>query len=125
MPCDDFCAAGPWYTYDDTPGDIDLVNFTIGRDLKENGTLTFLKKAMAAGFDGTIQSYMDYPPDWMLLGKLPDNATVDPKYYDALALYYADFVKAYSDHGVRIDYLSLFNEPVDSYTNIGREFLTI
>ena len=33
-----------------------------------------------------IQSYMDYPPDWMLIGPLPHNATVNPKYYDALVL---------------------------------------
>ena len=28
----DFQSAGPWFTYDDTPGDIDLKNFSVDRD---------------------------------------------------------------------------------------------
>jgi len=43
---------------------------------------------------------------------------IDPKYYSALALYFLKYIKEYEKHGVKIDYLSLFNEPVDSYTNI-------
>lgn len=118
IPSDDFFAAGPWYTYDDTPGDVNLTNFSIERDLKPNGTLNFVLRAKRHGFDGYIQSYMDYPPDWMLKGELPDHATVDPKYYDVMARYFAKFVQAYADHNVTINYLSMFNEPVDSYTNI-------
>ena len=50
----------------------------------------------------------------MLKGKLPDDATVDPKYYDALARYYAKYLEAYKAHGVHIDFLEAFNEPTDS-----------
>ena len=117
MLCDDFCAAEAWSTYDDTPGDVNMKNFSIARDLLPTGTLTFIKKALKYG-NFTLQSYMDYPPDWMLEGALPDKATVDPKYYDALARYFADFIKAYAEHGANISYFSLFNEPVDSYTDI-------
>ena len=28
----DFQSAGPWYTYDDTPGDVELKNFSVERD---------------------------------------------------------------------------------------------
>ena len=59
MPCDDFCAAGPWYTYDDSPGDVQMRNFSIARDLKPTGVLSFVKRAQAHGFDGVVQSYMD------------------------------------------------------------------
>lgn len=118
MPCDDFCAAGPWYTYDDSPGDVHLVNFSVARDQAKDGVMTFVLRAKEYGFDGLVQSYMDYPPDWMLKGALPDDATVDPVYFDVLAQYYAKFVQAYAKENITISYLSLFNEPVDSYTNI-------
>ena len=29
----DFASAGPWYTYNDTPGDTSMEHFTIERDL--------------------------------------------------------------------------------------------
>ena len=35
-----------------------------------------------------------------------------------LAHYYAKFVTEYAKHGADIQYLSLFNEPIDSYTVI-------
>eukprot|EP01065_Artemidia_motanka_P049333 TRINITY_DN8147_c0_g2_i3.p1 TRINITY_DN8147_c0_g2~~TRINITY_DN8147_c0_g2_i3.p1 ORF type:complete len:530 (+),score=127.19 TRINITY_DN8147_c0_g2_i3:59-1591(+) len=119
IPSNDFASqTGKWHTYDDVKGDVALQNFSIACDLTANGTLTLIKRAQRHGFQGYIQSYMDYPPDWMLLGALPGLATVNPKYYDALAGYYAKFVQAYAEHGVTVDYLSLFNEPMDSYTHI-------
>ena len=113
MLSNDFSSARPWSTYDDDAGDVDLKNFSISRDLAPSGSLTLIKRALAAGFVGTIQAYMDYPPDWMTIGKLPA-ATVNPKYYAVLAKYYARYVQAYADHGVHIDFLEAFNEPTDS-----------
>jgi glucosylceramidase len=61
---------------------------------------------------------MDYPPDWMLTNVQDQKKQdVDPKYYDALALYYLRYLEAYKKNGVFIDYLSLFNEP-GVYTKI-------
>lgn len=119
IPCNDFCGSqtDPWYTYDDAVNDFNLTHFSIERDLEVNGTVAFIKKARRHGFDGFLQSYMDYPPDWMLKGKLPD-ATVNPLLYDVLANYYAKFVQAFEEHNETINYLSLFNEPMDSYTAI-------
>ena len=55
----DFSTAthGVWTTYDDLPDDFELHNFSIDRDLAQNGSLTFMKRAIHAGFDGTIQAY--------------------------------------------------------------------
>ena len=120
IPCNDFCGnESTWWTYDDVSDDFELRNFSIERDLQENGTLTFVKKARAHGFDGSLQSYMDYPPDWMLRKDTPlPDATVNSSLYDVLANYYAKFIMAVQEHNETIDYLSLFNEPMDSYTNI-------
>jgi glucosylceramidase len=45
------------------------------------------------------------------------NQDVNPKYFDALALYYLRYVQEYEKQGIHIDYLSLFNEP-GVYTKI-------
>ena len=41
----DFASAGPWYTYNDTPGDTSMEHFTIERDLGPNGLVTYIKAA--------------------------------------------------------------------------------
>ncbi|MFN2131314.1 MAG: hypothetical protein ACK2VD_12370, partial [Anaerolineae bacterium] len=38
----DFASAGPWYSYDETPGDVTLSDFSIARDLGPNGLLAFV-----------------------------------------------------------------------------------
>jgi glucosylceramidase len=121
----DFMSAGPWYTYDDTPGDIEMQHFSIARDLGTNGLVTLIKLAQKHG-RFALQAPMDYPPDWMLYD-VRTNQDVNPKYYDALALYYLRYFQEYETNGVHIDYLSLFNEP-GVYTKIPypriRELLT-
>ena len=113
----DFMSAGPWYTYDDTPGDVEMKRFSIARDLSPNGLVTYIKRARKYG-QFVLQAPMDYPPDWMLTN-VEDRAhqDVDPKYFDALALYYLRYLQEYEKQGIFIDYLSLFNEP-DIYTKI-------
>ncbi|HEV2380449.1 MAG TPA: glycoside hydrolase family 30 protein [Terriglobia bacterium] len=111
----DFMSAGPWYTYDDTPDDVDLNHFSIVRDLGPNGSLTFIKRARKYG-KFVLQAPMDYPPDWMLYD-VNARQDVNPKYYDALTHYYLKYLEEYRKHGVFIDYLSLFNEP-GVYTKI-------
>jgi glucosylceramidase len=113
----DFMSAGPWYTYDDTPGDVEMKNFSIARDLGPNGLITYIKRARKHG-KFVLQAPMDYPPDWMLTDLTDrEKQDVDPKYFDALALYYLRYLQEYEKNGVFIDYLSLFNEP-DIYTKI-------
>ncbi len=111
----DFMSAGPWYTYDDTPGDVKMEHFSIARDLGTNGLVTFIKRAQKHG-QFALQAPMDYPPDWMLVD-VKSNQDVNPKYYDALARYYIRYLQDYEKNGVHIDYLSLFNEP-GVYTKI-------
>ncbi len=113
----DFASAGPWYTYDDTPGDVELKNFSVARDLGPNGMITFIKRARQYG-RFMLQAPMDYPPDWMLTNlQNREKQDVDPKYFDALAHYYLRYLQEYEKHGIFIDYLSLFNEP-GIYTKI-------
>ena len=109
----DFSTAthGKWSTYDDTPGDIQLKKFSISRDLAVNGSLTLLKRVIQSGFDGVIQSYMDFPPDWMLVDR-NTNKPVQPELYDTLALYMAKYIQEYASHGVRIDFFEYAPTPL-------------
>ncbi len=111
----DFMSAGPFYTYNDTPGDVEMKHFTIERDVGPNGLVTFINRAKKHG-RFVLQAPMDYPPAWMLFD-LKNNQDVDPKYYDALALYYVRYLQEYQKQGIFINYLSLFNEPM-VYTKI-------
>jgi glucosylceramidase len=111
----DFMSAGPFYSYDDVPGDVAMNHFSIARDLGPNGLVSFIKLARHYG-KFVLQAPMDYPPDWMLFD-VNKNQDVNPKYYDALAHYYLRYLQEYEKQGVFVDYLSLFNEP-DIYTKI-------
>src|SRR5262249_26250320 len=83
----DFMSAGPFYSYDDTPGDVEMKNFSIARDLGPSGLVTYIKRARKYG-RFVLEAPMDYPPDWMLTS-VEDRGKqdVDPRYYPALALY--------------------------------------
>jgi glucosylceramidase len=116
----DFMSAGPFYTYDDTAGDVELQHFSIQRDLGPNGLITYIKRARKYGHF-MLQAPMDYAPDWMLTTvQDKEHQDVDPKYYDVLAHYYLRYLREYEKQGVFIDYLSLFNEP-GIYTKIRYE----
>src|ERR1700737_1752360 len=112
----DFQSAGPWYTYDDTPGDVEMKNFSVERDFGPNGVGTYILRAREYG-NFALQSPMDYPPDWMLFD-VKKRQDVQPKYYPALAKYYVRYLEEYKKRGITIDYLSLFNEPENVYTKI-------
>jgi len=112
----DFQSAGPWFTYDDTPGDVELKNFSVERDFGPNGVGTYILRARKYG-SFALQAPMDYPPDWMLYD-VKKHQDVQPQYYPVLAKYFMRYLEQYKKHGIVVDYLSLFNEPEEVYTKI-------
>jgi len=114
----DFASAGPWYTYNDNPGDTAMVHFSVQRDLEPNGLITYIKKASKYGAF-KIESPMDFAPDWMYYGMGKDEKHIKPTLYGALAKYYSSYIKAYADNGITINYLNLFNEADNKwYSNV-------
>src|SRR5581483_3890984 len=107
---------GPWFTYDDTPGDVELKNFSVEREsgVKEVGR--YILRARKYG-NFALQAPIDYPSDWMLFD-VNKNQDVQPKYYPVLAKYFIRYLEEYKKHGIIVDYLSLFNEPEEVYTKI-------
>jgi glucosylceramidase len=112
----DFASAGPWFSHNDTIGDSLMTNFSIERDLGPDGQIAFIKSAAKYGkFE--LETPMDFAPDWMYADVKKGDKTIRKEYYPALALYLSKFVKAYTENGVKIDYLPVFNEP-GCYTTI-------
>jgi len=114
----DFMSAGPYFTYDDNPGDSTLQHFSIDRDLQPMGLIPYIKRARNYG-RFVLQATMDYPPDSMLLD-IARNQDVDRRYFPALAQYYVRYLSEYEKNGITIKYLSPFNEP-GIYTKISAE----
>jgi glucosylceramidase len=112
----DFQSAGPWFTYDDTPGDTELKNFSVERDFAPTGVGTYILRARKYG-KFALQAPMDYPPDWMLYD-VKKHQDIPPRYYPVLAKYFVKYLEEYKKHGIEVDYLSIFNEPEEVYTKI-------
>jgi O-glycosyl hydrolase len=110
----DFASAGPWYSYDDNPGDIKMLKFSIERDLQPNGLIPFIKSASKFG-KFRIESPMDFAPDWMLYSLKQGEKNVRKEYYPALAAYYSKYIREYAKNGVTIDFLNPFNEPQNTW----------
>jgi glucosylceramidase len=104
-----FMAAGPWYSYDDVPGDIEMKHFSVKRDLEPDGIITFIKRAQHYG-NFRLDAAMEYPPGWMLVDPAT-NQSVRPEYYDALARYYLTYVRKYRDEGIFVQDVTLFERP--------------
>jgi glucosylceramidase len=112
----DFQSAGPWFTYDDTPGDTELKHFSVERDFAATGVGTYILRARKYG-KFALQAPMDYPPDWMLYD-VKKRQDIPPKYYPVLAKYFVKYLEEYKKRGIEVDYLSIFNEPEEVYTKI-------
>jgi glucosylceramidase len=114
----DFASAGPWYTYNETTGDTAMIHFSIERDLKPDGLVSYIKEAMKYG-NFEIESPMDFAPDWMYFSLKPGEKHIKPEYFNSLALYYTRYIQAYAEQGITIDYLNLFNEANhEHYSNV-------
>ncbi|GAA4187645.1 glucosylceramidase [Streptosporangium oxazolinicum] len=106
--------AGEHYTYNDLPAgrtDYQMRHFSIDRDRKE--IIPLLREARALNPNLKIMASPWSPPAWMKTsgslvgGRLKD----DERVYRAYAKYLATFVGAYARAGVRIDAITLQNEP--------------
>ena len=99
------------YTYV-TEGDKELNSFDISHDLKYR--IPFIKEVLAtAGKEMSLFISPWSPPAWMKDNNdMLHGGKLKPEYYDAWALYYTKFIKAYENHGIPIWGLTVQNEPM-------------
>lgn len=100
------------YTYHDLPRgqrDPTLAGFSIAPDTAV--TIPILRRARAINRDLAVMASPWSAPAWMktsgslIAGTLRDDA------YDAYAGYFLKFVRAYAEHGVPVDAITVVNEP--------------
>ncbi len=112
----------PAYTYDDVPAgrtDYGLRHFSIEHDRAQ--ILPLLRQAVRLNPEVKVMGSPWSAPAWMKTnGSLIGGRLIDqPAIYRAYAAYLVKFVQAYRAEGVRVDYLTLQNEPqhraTDSY----------
>jgi glucosylceramidase len=104
----------PAYTYDDMPAgqtDYKLRHFSVAHDRSQ--ILPLLRQAKRLNPELQIMGTPWSPPAWMKTnGSLVGGRLIDsPEIYRAYASYLVKFVQAYRAEGIRVDYLTLQNEP--------------
>ena len=124
-----------WYSYDETPGDFELKNFSISHDLKT--LLPFIQSAKIHNPDLKIWASPWSPPAWMKYNKHYGCAVVSPEldkqfdnglkleqrgkegtnmfvqedaYFKTYAGYFSKFIDAYRNEGIRISMVMPQNE---------------
>jgi glucosylceramidase len=99
------------YSLDETPGDYSMEHFSIARD--EERLIPYIKAALAIRPDLKLWAVPWSPPSWMkdnyrlVSGRIKD----DDQTLDALALYFAKYVKGYKADGISISMVMPQNEP--------------
>jgi glucosylceramidase len=125
------CDVPSWYSYEEEPG-----NFSVLHDAEQaGGTIPFILRAQQYAKETKIllESCMDFPPTWMLNSSTPLVPTPNPNdipqtrvnhsHFSDLAFYFLKFTEAFKSYGVDIAYLSMFNEPAQSYCYVDRDDL--
>lgn len=103
------------YTYVEE-GDKELKTFSVKHD--EQFRIPFIKAAIAAA-GGTLTMYASpwSPPAFMkTTNNMLQGGKLKPEFYDAWAMYYTKFIKAYEAAGIPIWGISIQNEPMAKQT---------
>jgi glucosylceramidase len=100
-----------WYSFDETPGDYAMTNFSIARD--ETNLIPFIKAAMAYQPRLAVWGVPWCPPSWMKTNNAYKGGRMnqDPQTLAAYALYFSKYVRAYRADGVNLYAVHPQNEP--------------
>jgi glucosylceramidase len=109
----DFTVNGA-YTYDDVPAgqtDYRLAHFSIAHDQAQ--ILPLIRQAERLNPSLQVLATPWSPPAWMKTGDslIGGRLIDDPKIYQAYAAYLVKFIQAYRANGVRVDTITVQNEP--------------
>jgi len=99
------------YSYDDTPDDFHLENFSIDHD--KQLLIPFIKDAMQISKTGFKLFASPWsPPAWMKTNSQMNNGgKLKPQCRDVWALYFVKYIKAYMQAGIPIWAITVQNEP--------------
>lgn len=119
--------ARDWYSFNETPGDFEMKNFSIERD--KTAMIPYVKAALSFNPNLKLWASPWSPPVWMKRTKhyatAPgdrndfteknevegDHFIQEPEYLTAYALYFSKFLDAYKENGINVSMLQFQNEP--------------
>ena len=98
------------YNYNDHKGDVEMKHFSVARD--EAYMIPIIKQVFDYCPDTYVFSSVWSVPGWMKSsGEMCGGSLLD-KYMPAFANYWAAYVKAYAERGIKIDAVTVQNEPL-------------
>ena len=106
------------YSYDDLPPgqtDPELTRFSLEPDRAE--VLPVLKQILAINPELKILASPWSPPTWMKTNHDTVGGSLDPKFYQAYTKYFVKYVQAMHAEGIRIDAITVQNEPLNPDNN--------
>ncbi|MGA7831896.1 MAG: glycoside hydrolase family 30 beta sandwich domain-containing protein [Terracidiphilus sp.] len=109
MGANDFATG--WYSFDETPGDYDLKNFSIDHDRQT--ILPFLHAAMKYQPTLAVWGVPWSPPSWMKTNGAYKGGEMksDSQTLASYALYFSKYVQAYRNEGIHLYAVMPQNEP--------------
>lgn len=106
------------FTYCDLPAgkeDKELKNFTLAEDQKN--LIPVLKEILKLNPDIKIMASPWSAPAWMKNNNSLKAGSLKPEYYQAFADYFVKYIKGYEAEGIKIDAITLQNEPENPKNN--------
>jgi glucosylceramidase len=101
------------YTYDDVPGDVNLTNFDLGFDKAD--VIPVLKEILAINPSLKLMGSPWTAPIWMKTNNSYKGGRLKPENYAPYAQYFVKYIQAMQNEGIRIDAVTLQNEPLNEY----------
>lgn len=102
------------FTYDDMPPgqtDVKMEKFSLETDRAD--VIPVLKEILAINPKIPILGSPWTAPSWMKTSNFPKAGKLKPEYYDAYALYFVKYIQGMKAEGIRIDAITIQNEPLN------------
>ncbi len=106
------------FSYDDLPTgqtDSDLAKFSLEPDKAD--VIPVLKQILAINPDIKILGSPWSPPTWMKTNNNSKGGSLKPEFYDAYARYFVKYIQGMKAEGIRIDAITIQNEPLHPGNN--------
>jgi len=106
------------FSYDDLPAgktDAGLKEFSLANDRK--ALIPVLKKILAINPHIKILGSPWSPPAWMKTNDSTGGGHLKPEYYHTYSQYLVKYIKGMAGNGIRIDAITIQNEPLNSNNN--------
>lgn len=96
------------YSYDDTPGDVDMKDFSLARD--DEHLVPMAKAVKSLRPDLYVFAAPWSPPGWMKTSGMMISGNLRDDSMSALANYFVKYVQGYGERGIAVDAVSPQNE---------------